>query len=277
MAAMANHQTGFAPINGAQLYYEVAGEGDPLVFVHAGVADSRLWDDQFPVFAEKYRVVRYDMRGYGKSEPVDVEFSHREDLYALLKFLEVERAHLVGCSMGGGFSMDIAIHHPDMAASLTMVCSGPGGLELDVPENDLAPLFEAAGEAWKARDLDKTAEIETRIWFDGAARTPEAVDPVKRAKALDMNRIALGHEVKGLGKNKPPLKPGAGERLAELQIPVLVIVGALDTPYLIAAADYMLAHIGNCRKVVIENTAHLPSLEHPNEFNRILSEFLNSL
>jgi pimeloyl-ACP methyl ester carboxylesterase len=92
-----------------------------------------------------------------------------------------------------------------------------------------------------------------------------------------MNRIALGHEAKGLGKNKPPLKPGAGERLAELQIPVLVIVGALDTPYILAAADYMVAHIANCRKVVIENTAHLPSLEHPDEFNRILSAFLNSL
>lgn len=270
-------QSGFAAINGAQLYYEVAGEGEALVFVHAGVADNRLWDDQFPVFAQEYRVIRYDMRGFGKSEPVDMEFAHRDDLYELLKFLGVERAHLVGCSMGGGFSIDVALNHPDMAASLTMVCSAPINLDIGVEETELEPLFEAAQEAWKAKDIDKTAEIETRIWFDGAARTPEQVDPVRRAKAYAMNHIVLSHEAKGLGKQKPPVQPGAGERLNELSIPVLVVVGALDTAYILAMADYMVERIANARKVVIENTAHLPSLEHPEQFNRILSYFINLL
>lgn len=97
---MVDVQSGFAPINGANLYYEVAGQGHPLLLVHAGVADSSMWDDQFGVFAEQYRTIRYDMRGYGKSEPVAGEYANRDDLYALLKFLSVERTHLIGCSMG---------------------------------------------------------------------------------------------------------------------------------------------------------------------------------
>jgi pimeloyl-ACP methyl ester carboxylesterase len=274
---MAAVQSGFAPINGAQLYYEVAGEGSPVVFVHAGVADHRLWDDQFALLAQQYKVVRYDMRGFGKSEPVEGEFAHREDLYELMKFLGIERAHLIGCSMGGGFSMDVALNHPDMAASLTMVCSGPNGLELDVEDSALMPLYDAAQEAWKANDIDKTCEIEMRIWFDGASRTPEQVDPQKRAKAYEMNRIALVHEAKGLGKHKPPLKPGAGERLHELNLPVLVVVGALDSAYIRTVADYMVERIPNARKVMIENTAHLPSLERPEEFNRIVLDFLREV
>lgn len=268
----------FARINGAQLYYEVAGEGEPLVFVHAGIADNRLWDGQFEEFSKSYKVVRYDMRGFGKSEPVEGEFAHRDDLFELLKYLNIERAHLVGCSMGGGFSMDVALNHPDMAASLTIVCSGPNGMDVELPEVPrLSELEEQAQEAWKTKDIEKTAELETQIFFDGVARTPDQVDATARAKAVEMNRIALTHQAKELGQHKAPLQPPAAQRLNELNIPVLAIVGEYDEPYVHIAGDYMEQHIANCRKVIMPNTAHLPSLEHPQEFNRILREFLNSL
>lgn len=272
-------QQGFADINGAKLYYEVSGKADGqlLVFVHAGVADHRLWDDQAVYFGDRYRIIRYDMRGFGQSEPVAMEFAHRDDLSALLKFLHVEQAHLVGCSMGGGFCMDVTLQDPQVARSLTMVCSGPGGLDLEVDEPALTSRFEQAQAAWQAKDIETVAELETQIWFDGGPRTPDQVDPVKRAKAKAMNLIALTHEAKELGKHKPGLTPPAAERLAELTLPVLVMVGAMDTPYLLAAADYMAERLPNMQKVVMENTAHLPSLEHPDEFNRILDGFLSGL
>lgn len=122
-------QTGFAEVNGAKLYYEVAGEGHALVFTHAGVADNRMWDDQFETFANDYRVIRWDMRGFGKSEPVAGEFTFRDDLYALLKFLKVDKAYVVGCSMGGGASMDLTLEHPELVDALVMVGSGPTGLD----------------------------------------------------------------------------------------------------------------------------------------------------
>jgi pimeloyl-ACP methyl ester carboxylesterase len=265
---------GFASINGIQMYYEVTGDGEPLVFVHAGIADHRLWDDQVPFFSPKYKVVTFDMRGFGQSEPVDAEFTHRRDITALLDYLGIDSAHFVGCSMGGGFSMDIALESPERVKSLTMVCSGPGGLELEVEEPEI---FAKIEEADQAGDLQMVAEYEAQAWFDGPTRTVDQVDPAKRAKAMAMNRIALEHEQKHLGKNVGRLAPAAAERLDELQIPVLVIVGEHDNAYIQAAGDYMVEHIANARKVMMADTAHLPSLEHPDEFNRILSEFLDGV
>jgi pimeloyl-ACP methyl ester carboxylesterase len=269
-------QTGFALVNGAQLYYEMAGSGDTLVFVHAGIADHRLWDDQTKAFAAQYRVIRYDMRGFGKSEPVDGAFAHREDLAALLKVLNVDKAVLIGCSMGGGFAMDVALAQSQLVRALVMVCSAPNGLWLDVP-TPMAALEEALEAALKNNDLDLAAEYGAQIWFDGVGRTPQQVDAVLRAKLIDMHKIALTHQAKALGTHKPPQNPAPATRLSELNLPVLAVVGAQDEPYIHAAGDYMAQHIKGARTVIIENTAHLPSMERPAEFNRILADFLASL
>ncbi len=266
--------SGFAPVNGLKMYYEVTGEGEPLVFVHAGVADHRLWDDQVPHFSQKYRIITFDMRGFGQTEPVDTEFTNRRDITALLDYLGIESAHFVGCSMGGGFSMDIAVETPQRVKSLTMVCSGPGGLDLDVEEPEI---FSQLEKIAKQGDLDLLAEYEARAWFDGPTRTADQVNPERRAKAVMMNRMALEHEQKQLGKNVGAMNPPAYERLSELKIPVLVIVGEHDVPYIHAAGEYMAEHIPDVRKVLMKDTAHLPSLEQPDEFNRILDAFLSSL
>jgi pimeloyl-ACP methyl ester carboxylesterase len=266
-----NKITGFAPLNGAQLYYEIAGEGSPIVFIHAGVADNRLWDHQFAYFATQYRVVRYDLSGYGKSEPVDREFSHDEDFAALLDFLSIDKAYLVGCSMGGGIAMNFALAQPQRVMGLVMIGSGPSGLELDIPE---PAKFAEAEAAYQAKDWDQLCEIETQIWFDGEGRSPDQVSPAARALAYEMNHIALMHEAKGLGKRKPETKPSAAERLGEINLPVLVLCGNHDTAYILAAADYMEKHIPKARKIMLPNTAHLPSLEQPERINALLQEFL---
>src|SRR6266851_3278425 len=114
-------QTGFAELNGTRLYYEVAGEGHPLVLIHGGLVDRRLWDDQFDVFAQHYRVIRYDIRGFGNSDVPAGPYSNYEDLYGLLKFLGVEKAYIMGLSMGGGIDIDFTLAHPEMVAALIPV------------------------------------------------------------------------------------------------------------------------------------------------------------
>ena len=265
--------TGFAAINNDQIYYEIAGEGQPFVMIHAGVADSRQWNNEFAHFVERFCVLRYDLRGYGKSEPVEGEFSHLQDLSALLDFLQLDPpVILMGCSMGGGLAMDFALTYPSKTKALIMVDSGPTGLELDTPGPD--DLFEEAEEAYKAGDLDRVAEIETQIWFDGMGRTPGQVNPAMRQLAHEMNRTALSHDAKGLGKRIPDTEVPAVERLGELSVPVLVVVGDQDIPYMLAAADHMVEKIPSAQKGIIADAAHLPNMDQPDEFQRIVTEFL---
>ena len=264
--------SGWMAINGAKIYYEIAGNGAPFVMIHAGVADSRQWNNEFEYYTDHYRVLRYDMRGYGKSDPVEGEFSHMGDLKALLDEFDIlEPAILMGCSMGGGIVMNFALTHPTRAKSLIMVGSGPVGLELDTPT---PAKFAEAEKAYEAGDLDRVCELETQIWFDGEGRTPEQVNPSMRKLAYEMNRIALAHEAKHLGKRVPDTRFLAARRLDKLNLPVLVIVGAHDTPYIRAAADVMVEKIPYAKKVIFENAAHLPNMDQPEEFRRIVDVFL---
>lgn len=267
--------SGFASIDNAQIYYEIAGRDTPFVMIHAGVADSRQWNNEFAYFAQNYQVVRYDMRGYGKSEPVDGEFSHMSDLISLLDTLEIhEPLIIMGCSMGGGLAMDFTLTQPSRVRALIMVDSGPNGLELNVPT---PAKFAEAEKAFKAGDLDLVAELETQIWFDGTDRRTNQVNRSMRNLVYEMNHRALSNEVKQLGKRKPNTDRPAFERLTELVIPVLVIVGAHDTPYILVAADYMLEKIRSAQKVVIKDAAHLPNMDHPREFQESVQTFLNSV
>jgi pimeloyl-ACP methyl ester carboxylesterase len=243
--------------------------------IHAGVADSRQWNNESAYFDRRFRVLRYDMRGYGKSEPVDGEFSHLEDLAALLDYLQIdEPAIVMGCSIGGGVAMDYTLTHPSRVTALIMVDSNPRGLDLDAPD---PPEFEEAEEAYEAGDLDLLAEIETRIWFDGVGRTPAQVNPAMRRLAYEMNRNALSLDAKGLGTRLPDTEVPAVERLSELHVPVLVIVGAQDIPYMQAAADYMVGNTPSARKETIEDAAHLANMDQPREFRRLVTAFLESI
>ena len=268
-------KSGFVKVGAAQIYYETAGTGTPFVMIHAGVADSRQWNNEFEFFARNYQVLRYDMRGYGKSEPVEGDFSHMSDLDSILDALGLDEPMLLmGCSMGGGLAMDFAFSQPSSVEALIMVGSAPSGLELDVPA--LAKFAEAE-KAFDAGDLDRVAELETQIWFDGTGRTPEQVNQKMRALAYDMDRKALAYEARKLGKRLPNSERPAFDRLAGLSIPVLVIVGSHDTPYILAAADYMEEKIPSVRTAKIEDAAHLPNMDHPEEFRAIVADFLESL
>ena len=268
-------KSGFVNINGARIYYETAGKGTPFIMIHAGVADSRQWNNEFEYFAQRYQVIRYDQRGYGKSEPVAGEFNLMNDLVSLLDTLDIHvPAIIMGCSMGGGLAMDFALTYPSRVKALIMVGSGPSGLDLDVPRS---AKFAEAEKAFDAGDLDLTAELETEIWFDGTDRTPQQVNQKMRQLAYDMDRKALEYESRQLGKRLPNMETTAYDRLSNLTIPVLVIVGEHDTPYILAAADYMLEKLPSVQKMVIEDAAHLPNMDHPDEFQTTVKTFLDSL
>lgn len=274
-------QSNFAAFNGTEFYYETAGSGSPLVLIHAGICDSRMWDEQFSHFAETHQVIRYDMRGYGETDPVDQPYAHYEDLRALLDHLDIEQAHVVGCSMGGSTALDFAIAYPERILSLTTVCSEPGGfpdldergepIEEETPEN-----WDQIVEAFKLGAYESVAEWETRFWVVGPERTADTVDLAIQRQVYEMNLIALRNEALELGENEP-LDPPAADRLTEVQVPTLVIIGAVDQPVMRRAADFMAAQIPGAQQVVMAHTAHLPSMEQPETFNQIVLDFLTTV
>jgi pimeloyl-ACP methyl ester carboxylesterase len=265
-----HRETGVAEVNGTRIYYEVAGEGEPLVLVHAGIADSRMWEGQIPAFAKRYKVIRYDLRGFGNSEMVEGSFSHHEDLRGLLDFLGVERAHLVGCSMGGGAVLDFALVYPERVGDLVLVGSAVGGFRPDFgPPKEWDELVAAE----EAGDLERISELEVRMWVDGPARPPEDVAAPIRDLVREMNLIALKAEDAGLGEEWEP-EPPAADRLHDVHAPTLLIVGDEDQPRIFAAADLLEKELPNARKTVMHHTAHLPNMERPEEFDRLVLEFL---
>jgi len=259
-----------ASVNGARLHYEVVGEGEPLVLVHAGIADSRMWDAQIEAFAQRYRVIRYDMRGFGKTAMVEGAYSHHEDLRGLLDYLDVRRAHLVGCSMGGATALDFALRFPERVGALVLVGSAVSGFDADVERPKQWDELVAADEVG---DLERVSELEVQIWVDGPGREPEDVDTAVRDLVREMNLIALKNEASGLGEELLP-EPPAVDRLVEIRASSLIIVGDSDQPRITATADLLERELPNARKVVMSGVAHLPNMERPEEFNRIMLDFL---
>lgn len=265
-------QQGFAAINGAKLYYELSGAGPAFVMIHAGVADSRQWNAEFEYFSNRYRVLRFDMRGFGKSEPLAGEYNIQDDLVALLDSLEItEPLILMGCSIGAGLAIDFGLAYPERTQALIIVGGAPAGLELDTEE---PALFQEANKALEAKNFDLLAEIETQIWFDGQNRSPEQINPEMRKLALEMNRLGIAHYQKGLGQHIRKEGKAAIERLDELTQPMLVIIGQNDIPFLLAAADYLEEHLPNGEKVMIPNAAHLPNMDQPRLFQQAIDSFL---
>lgn len=273
---MTHVQTGYAEINKARLYYELAGTGTPFVMIHAGIADSRMWEEEFAHFAKSHRVLRFDMRGYGKSLPVAGEFNIQDDLHALLASLDIgSPVILMGCSIGAGLSIDYALTHGDEVKSLILIGGEPAGFEADVewPED----LFAQSEQAFKSGDADRVAEIDMRIWFDGVGRSGEHLDQAARTRAFDMARLVAQHEISAIGRHvRKAFAAPAAERLAELKMPSLVIVGENDLPFLKLAADYLTTHIPDATRALIADAAHLPNMEHPEQFRAIIEDFLSA-
>lgn len=261
--------SGFAEMDGGRIYYEIRGEGEPMVLSHAAFVDSGMWDAQVDEFARHYRVIRYDIRGFGRSEPASGPVSIRDDLYGLLEHLGVERAVLVGCSMSATAVLDMAIERPELVSALVVINGLPSGYE-EEGEWVMPPIVQEMEAAAERGDLDAVSELQIRLWVDGASRTPDQVDPDVRRRAAEMNRPTVEHEV-AFGDD---LEPPAFVRLGEVRCPTLIVTGDLDEPVVGRAAEAMAKGIPGATHVVIGGTAHVPNMEKPREFNGAVLGFL---
>ena len=269
-----------ASINGARIAFDDTGAppgdgaGPPLVLIHAGIADRSMWDAQVAAFAAAHRVVRFDQRGFGESDAPGAAFSPGADVRALLDHLAIERAVVVGISMGGDVALETALAHPDRVAGLVL-CSTLAA-KREEPGEELVAIWEASDAAYEASDLDRAVEIETAGWIDGTDRRPGTLDPEVRAKAVAMIRRTWERADAELGE-RIALDPPRQERLGEIATPTLILRGDLDLPDITVSTDRLVAGIPTSTFHIISDAAHLPPLEQPESFNRHLREWLRTI
>lgn len=257
-------------VKGTQLYYEVTGGGPPLVLVHSGGFDRRLWDEQFFTFADRYTVIRYDVRGHGESPPPTKPYSDAEDLYSLLQWLQLEKAHLVGLSLGGSIVIDFALAHPQMVDTLILVAPDVNGYAFSAEFNQgfirLITSIEQDDGA-PAGDL----------WLQSSILAPAMENPTVTHKlrpiARENSRCWL---INPLFRRDSFVSPPATQRLAEIHAPALLIVGDRHIPDVLNEARLLESGVAGIKKVVIPGAGHIVNVEKPEEFNRALRDFLSS-
>ena len=257
--------SGTIQVEGGHLYYEESGAGGALVLLHEGILDSRMFDPQFEAFAARYRTVRYDIRGYGRSSRPEGPYSDADDLGALLDELGIDRAGLVALSMGGAIAIEFTLTHPSRVAALVLGASGVRGFDTSA---ELDALYAPAEAAFEAGDIRRAAEIELSIW----ARKP--TDPVVDER---IHEIAMdnAHQVALDGSLRIRMEPPAIERLGEIAAPTLVLVGDEDVPDMLRIAELLATSIPGARSAVLGGADHVLNMRRPEEFNRLTLEFLS--
>ena len=261
---------GTAEVNGTSLYYEEAGRGFPLVLISGGgTLDRRAWDEQFEKFAESYRVIRYDIRGIGKSARPRAPFSHSRDLYALLKFLKVTKAHIVGLSFAGAIAIDFALEHPSMVDHLVLAATGTSS---DAKSQANVEAISALSAMAKKDGLEQTIQL--------VASLPSFISQENRAAREKIWHIYLDNrdlfdDGFPLVKLWQPVEPPAGERLAEIHAPTLILAAEKDLPAYREITDKLAAGIRGAKKLIIPGATHLIHLDKPEEFNAAVIEFLS--
>jgi pimeloyl-ACP methyl ester carboxylesterase len=259
---------GVVDLGSTGMYYRERGDGTPLVFVHAGIADGRMWQPQLEYFSDRYRVVVPDMRGFGRTPMAPSQFSYPEDLVSLCTALEIPEAGFVGASMGGTAVIDLALERPDLVACLVNIGGDPSGYEMVDPATNAR--WKSANEAFERGDLEGAAEIEFQMWVVGDEREASEVDPSTTELVLDMMLKSYDNPD---GVELEPENPAVA-RLAEIEQPVLVIVGDSDRPDMLAAADQMGREVPHITVHWVKDSAHLPSLESPGLVNATIESFL---
>lgn len=257
-----------------ELWHQVAGAGPPVLLIHEGICDSRMWEPQWRAYPRFHRTVRCDLRGFGRSPLPAESYSHARDVVELLDRLDLGSAALVGVSLGGRVALEVALARPDLVERLVLV--GPG-----LPGHDWSDAVRRYGEEEDAAvahgDLEAAVEANLRMWVDGPNRRPDQVDPRVRRFVAEMQRRALQLQAPVWEEvQEELLVPDVGSRYDEVRVPTLVLVGGEDVPDIHEIADRLASGIPDARKVVIAGTAHVPSIERPEEFDRLVLAFLGT-
>lgn len=263
--------TGFVTVPGARLYYEVQGSGPTLLLIHAGVANLRMWDPQVAALGATHQVVRYDTRGFGKTESEDVEFSNRQDVLAVLDHVGADRAVVVGASRGGIIALDTVVEHPDRFNGFVSVAGGVGGYE-PTRSSWTDQQWEEAERRWEAGEWEWLADRETELWVDGPGQPADRVLPEVRAKVHDW--ILTNYRAKKEYGQPIQLDRKPVDRLGEVSIPTLVVIGDLDEVGTIESGEFLAAGVSGARTERFPDCAHMLSMEQPERFAMVISEFL---
>jgi pimeloyl-ACP methyl ester carboxylesterase len=263
-------QTGYVEVPGGRLYYEAEGEGPPLTLIHAGVAHLRMWDGQVEAWRDRFRVIRYDTRGFGRTTTDDVPYNNRADLQAVLDSQGVDKTHLLGLSRGAIIATDFAVEQPDRISSLVWVAGGVRGFDVDDPS--VTEFEEGLEKLEEARDWEPLVELETQLWTDGFGQPADRVDPEVRRKMIEWN---LENYRADQQANQPiPPEVPAAERLDRLTMPTLFTWGTLDVLGVIRSGEKLTAEVKGAQSHVFEGVAHMVNLERPAEFNQLVADFL---
>jgi 3-oxoadipate enol-lactonase len=248
----------------------------PVVLIHAGVADRRMWEAIWPELTGERDVIRVDLRGFGDSvtRPAGA-LAHREDVLGALSELGVDRCHLVGASFGAGVAVEVALTRPPAAASLLL--AAPGGALLAEMTPSLRAFIDAEGAALSRGDLDAAVEANLAWWAEGPHRSADQVDPSLREQVRRMQRRAFEVTADWDDVEEQELDPPALDRLGEIGIPVLVLVGGLDLDTVHDAAGRVVAGIAGARRVDWPDAGHLPSLEDPAAFAGLLLDWVEEM
>ncbi|MEU7433913.1 alpha/beta hydrolase [Streptomyces sioyaensis] len=246
------------------------GAGQPLVLLHGGFVDHTMWDAQIPALAARYRVLAPDARGHGRSANATAPFRHTDDLAALLRHLGTGPAILVGVSMGAGIAVDTALEHPELVRAV--VVSGAGTSEPYFTDPWTTKTFATWQSAMAAGDLDASVEAFT-LFAAGPHRTLDDLDPEVVGHLREMTRRTLSKHTAGEPNLLTPVRD-TWNRIANIDVPVLAINGAIDSPDHIGMAERLTRTVADGRALSIDGAAHYPNMERPDAFNEALEGFL---
>ena len=267
-------ESGSAEVSGGRLYYERNGEGSPLIWIHAAIADHRMWNREFVEYAREHTVVRYDVRGLGRSTAAIAPYSDVDDLLAILAKLGIPRATLIGSSNGGRIAIDFAITHPDRVSRLVLVAPGVGGLQLSGDPEEKAAFQEEDNRmapiqaAYKAGDRKAALDGMRTFWC--AAQAGPSLDLVNEMLRDNLDEVFTDASA----SHSTRLDPPAATRLGSIAAPTLVLLGDRDAPGMRFIVDRVTSGIPGAKRKGIPGADHLVNLSRPHEFDQSVREFL---
>jgi 3-oxoadipate enol-lactonase len=253
------------------VWHDRHGKGPAVVLIHAGIADSRMWEPQLRPFAKTHAVIRVDLPGFGKSPIETNPVSYRGSVNTALDAYDIERAAIVGTSLGGMTALELALDSPGRVTALVLVGAGIDDHDWADEMNDFD---KAETEAIERGDLQAAVKVNLDFWVAGPRRSLDEIDPHVRELAGEMQMDAFRQEwpddLRAL-----KLDPPASQRLGDVVVPTLVVTGDEDVVDIIRIGDRLAREIPDAERATIGGAAHLPNLERPDEFNRLVLGFLD--
>jgi len=230
-----------------------------------------MWEEQIVGFAEHHKVVRCDMRGFGKSHLPDEKFGYHEDIRALVDTLKLPSTWLIGASFGAQIAVDFYLTYPRQVSGLVLISPIVSGFK---PTDEIVQFSKRENALLEARKFEDATEHNLRMWVDGPHRSSGEVDELVRDRVAVMQMQTF---LQPFPENVTltRIDPLAIERLKEIQVPLLIISGSLDVPTFLQFSDTLEHQVPRAKRIVVPGVAHMVSMEAPQIFSDLVLEFIS--